>query len=273
MLIARHLRRLLATFCTILGLLLLNTIATAQIGYTVQSNGNDHLYAVDMLTGNATDLGPVRFLDAEGLTWYGDRLLAIGGTINELWDITSPPGFVIGPTGDRRGLDAGLATHPVTGSIYNIQGTWGASYLYSVNPATGAATFIGGSEVFADALAISSSGAAFTVDVMSTISLYNVDLATGALSLVGPLGINAYDQAGLDFDCDGVLWMLLNSGRIYTINTATGAATFVSQVNIGGDPIMGIEGLAIKCEVPEPGVFVVAAAFGLVGLCCMRRRR
>lgn len=95
------------------------------IGYSVQSNGNDHLYSIDLKTGAATDLGALNFGDAEGLAFAGSNLYAIGGTEEEFWNITTPPGTKIGSTGSRNGLDAGLDSDPISGKMYNINGHWG----------------------------------------------------------------------------------------------------------------------------------------------------
>ncbi len=122
----------------VLGVLLVAVPTYGGLAYSVMSNGNGHLYQIDLSTGAATDLGLVGFGDAEGLAFWNGRLLAIGGTVNELWDITTPPGSLIGATGTRVGIDAGLGTNPVTGKVYNYQGSVSTSGLYEVNPNTGA---------------------------------------------------------------------------------------------------------------------------------------
>lgn len=217
--------------------------APAQvIGYSVQSNGNDHLYAIDLTTGAATDLGLVGLNDAEGIAAVGNDLYAIGGTVAELWNITTPPGSLVGPTGARNGVDAGLEYDPSTATLYNMQGTGGSSSLYTIDIATGAATLVGTNAVFGDGLAIDSSGQAYTADFIFQDGLYTVDLNTGAATFVGGFNIgNVSLQAGLAFDGSDVLWAITSGGAIYSIDTATGAATFSASVSVGG----GWEGLAI----------------------------
>ena len=62
----------------------LSGVATAAgaspVLYSVQSNGDDHLYSIDAATGVATDLGRLAFDDAEGLAFAGSTLYAVGGT-------------------------------------------------------------------------------------------------------------------------------------------------------------------------------------------------
>lgn len=61
--------------------------------------------------------------------------------------------------------------------------------------------------------------------------LVTINRSTGAGAVVGPLGIAA-NSAGADFDNSGVLWALIDpesstESNLYTIDTGTGAATFV----------------------------------------------
>jgi hypothetical protein len=246
--------------CAIVGLLACAATALAQgpVGYSVQSNGNDHLYRIDLLTGQATDLGLVGLNDAEGVSFGpGGNLYAIGGTVMEFWNITTPPGALVGPTGARSGIDAGLGYY--NGVMYNMQGDTGGSYLYTINTGTGAATLVGRGTKFADNIAILN-GVGYAADWIFDDSLFKVDLATGQFTLIGGLNQgNVSLQAGSDF-YGNTLYNLTSDGRIFTVNINTGAATFVANVSAG----TGWEGLAI---VPEP------ASLGLFALALLRRRR
>lgn len=241
------------------------------IGYSVRSDGDGHLYTIDLMTGVATDMGLVGLGDAQGLEFVGSTLYGIGGTVWEFWDITTPPGSKIGDTGPRSGIDAGLGYDPTTGTMYNIQRDDVAN-LYEIDLTTGAATFIGQSDpvtpkLAPDGLAISDTGVAYAA---STDSLYTVDLATGKLTLVGTFP-EVWAECGLSFDSGGTLWGIFDNGAIYTFDTLTGASTFVSQVTLGGTPIGGFESLAILCVpsqvIPDvPWGTVMSTVAMMVGL-------
>jgi hypothetical protein len=253
----------------------------APTGYSVQSEGNNHLYRIDLATGVATDLGQIGLGDADGLAFDASgNLYAIGGTIEEFWNITTTPGFLVGNTGDRQGTDAGSDYDPTTGKMYNLQRRSDDARLYVIDITNGVATHIGNDGRPADSLAINASGQAFAatlhVDVPYPM-LHSVDLATGDLTEVGPLGIPEPDESesnGMSFDhSTGTLYMLLERGAIYTVNTSTGLATFVANVTLGGNPISGLEGLAIS-TVPEPTALAplgLAASASILMLRCRRR--
>ena len=244
---------------------------SSVIGYSVMSNGDDHLYQINFTLGTATDLGLVNFDDAEGMAMTaGGTIYAGGGTVQDLWDVTTPPGSLIGSMGTLSGIDSGMDFHS-NGTLYLASATSGGTELYTVNTANGVATSVGAGTYFGDNLAISDAGVAYAADFIFDNELYMINLATGAETLIGGLGIAPSAQAGTDFGADGILYALLSNGDWYTLNTATGAATLGGTIrNAAGAPLTGWEGLAMN-PVPEPGTFIAIAA-GL-GLLAARRRR
>lgn len=258
---ALTMRRIVLILLALLSTLITcSAVHAAVYGYSVQSNGNDHLYRIDLTTGLADDLGAVGLSDAEGLAFVGSQLYSIGGTVPELWNLTTPPGVLVGATGARNGVDAGLSYDPSSGTLYNLNSSGGNSNLYTINVATGAATLVGTSDEFADSIAIDSSGQAYAVDAIFTDSLYSVNLATGDLSLVGSLQLgNISAQSGSAFFGD-TLYALFSDGSIFTVDTITGQASLVAQT------LRGFEGLAIQSRpVPTPSTGLV---FIGLALCC-----
>lgn len=264
-------------------LLSISGLSAAPFGFSI-SDSNRILYRIDLGTGVATSLGAVDYPvndELEGFAAIGSTLYGVGEANNNpgaLRNITVPPGSLIG-SDTRSGDEAGAAAFG--GLIYNTQANsilGGPTILYSINPATGAATSIGSSTIDAhvDGLAINSAGEAFGSDFQSTGSLYRVNLGTGGLTLVGALGGATGYDSGLAFDdATGTLYALREDGVIYTLNTSTGAASFQAVVTIGGTRVPGdLEGLEIvdTAAIPEPGSLALLGS-GLLGLTVYARKR
>ena len=249
---------------TVLMLLALSaaTIVAAPIGYSVRVEGinyDGYLYRIDLATGEAVNLGLVGLYNVEGMAFVGDTLYGIGGEIHELWDITAPPGTRVGNTGSRDGSDAGLSYDPTSGRLYNIQRNGPGSWLYEINMVTGQAIFIGSdTRGRPDSLAIDADGTAYAFDAIRD-TFYTVNLSTGALDFVGPLGVDLMAEAGLAFDASGGLWALTDDGEIYTVDKMTGTVGLVATT------LSGFEALAI----PEPAT-VLLLSLGALALCRKR---
>ena len=94
----------------------------------------------------------------------------------------------------------------------------------------------------------------------------------GAVTTIGPLGVDPLGSNGFDIGIDGVGYAAFGTGtpvpaRLYTINLSTGAATLVGQI---GDGTAGVRNLAVV--VPEPSHALLAVLAGLA-LRLKRRRR
>ena len=140
-------------------------------------------------------------------------------------------------------LSAGISEGALTiyGSAHT--GTTGPASLYSISPTTGSATLIGSigfNQV--GALAINSSGTLYGIGTNGSRAavLLTINTATGAGTQValitGLLGSCCGVISDMDFrPSDGVLFAREGSdqgGHVYTINTATGAATLVGIDNL-----------------------------------------
>lgn len=243
--------------------------ADGPFALTFQSaifGGDNNLYEVNLSNGATSALGLMDALNLEGMALLPDgRILGIDANIDDVWNITPPPGSLIGTTGPRFGVDAGLAYDPISGKLYNLSGAEtfdiSHSWLYEINPDTGAATFVGeDSNIYADSLAINNQGQAFAADNVFTDRFFSVNLTTGHLTVIGLLGTPDASQVALSFDTSGTLWALAGSlagAAIYTINPQTGHATFVTNMpNINGrwSGLLVIPGGDFTAPAPAPTI-------------------
>lgn len=182
-------------------------------------------------------------------------------------DVQAPPEVIVGVTQGRIGTEAGAAYDPTTSTIFNVQSDEEADslvtalYRIPAEPPTDengdvidgplVEELVGTTEgIYVDGLAIDSEGNAFASDFRLTDSLYSVDLETGDLSLVGSFGLDfdVNEDSGLDFAPDGTLYGITEDANLYTIDTETGAATFVAEItdSVTGELVPAdLEGFAI----------------------------
>ncbi len=122
----------------------------------------------------------------------------------------------------------------------------GSAGLATVDVATGATSFIGGTGTTLTDIAFSPTGALYGI---SFTSLYSVNSSTGAATLVGSLGAVSGTANALVFGADGTLYMAGSS--LYSVNTLTGAASAIGAIGfasggdlafIGGDLYMASSG-------------------------------
>jgi len=108
-------------------------------------------------------------------------------------------------------------------------------------------------------------------------NLYNIDLATGIASLIGPLSSSdefKYNEAGLAFDSDGGLWAITDrsqinnqKSQILSINVVTGMATLIAETLNE----VGYESLAIappancSIQIGSDGEFEPIPSLNLAG--------
>lgn len=207
--------------------------ARADVLYATSGPVNPQLLTVDPTTGATLSSVPVTGMEAlfGGLADDGTSLYSIDGYNDPNSDRTfrvdpaTGAGAVVGNTNfnwNFRSCDVLRGT----GVLYGAQD----NALYTIDTNTGAATLVTNLNSpnldQLTALAISSSGDAVVSDIGST-SVFRLDLGTGALTFLGNANVGNW-FSDLAFDSAGVLWGVKNGGGLYTIDTNTGAATFVS---------------------------------------------
>ena len=200
---------------------------------------------------------------------------ASGGNLMTIDPLTGV-GILIGFMG--AGVVPALAVDPTTDVLYAGEGG-GAPNLYTVDPTTGAATLIGDTGLgFASigGMDFSADGTLYAVVNIAgnggtgSDHLAILDQTTGAAAVIGPFGTctgvtipsaggGSCTLEGIEaiaFDASGTLWGARNargaagSPGLYTIDPATGAATFVAPIldASGTPPSGGVVSLQFACD-------------------------
>lgn len=239
------------------------------VGYAV---GFDQLYRIDLGTGQATVVGPLGFIDVEGLAFapngalYGvadagrvppnndqtDFLLQIDTGTGAATAVGQLAGLAGTGTGTFGELDYGLA-FTCDGNLWLASDT--TSQLWQVNPATAATRLVGNMGAAISGLAGRGNGL-YGVSIDGSESLYRIDTGTGLATAIGPLGlVDRVFDAGLDFAANGDLWVTIDyltppagipplrndvarlnpmSGQILEWRVITGAGTDIDTVQMEG---------------------------------------
>lgn len=262
-------------------MLCVSSAAGAPVGYSVNADApdGDALYAVDLADGSTTRRGLVQaatgtFLDVEGLAFDADGTLwGVDEQSLSLFPISTGNGTVdLGEVQSITGLSATSGndfgmTFACDGNLYLSSVADGTLYRLSLE---GAATAIGTLSENLSALAAFgnpvrlvglSNGLQSDDGPADSRSLYDIDPASGALTLIGPVGptVADYAQAGLAFDEDGALWAVTDrriqgqdlGSEVLSFDLSTGLATVAATT-----AETGFESLAVAppsgCSVTEP---------------------
>lgn len=254
----------------------LPSIASAQFGYTVSDRDNlapQELLRFDVNSCGVEQLGPINTnAEQEGLFSVGSMLFGYSEFDPALPNLEEripatrllppPEDQPLGPNPNRPvctnpagafGTESAAAYNPTDGFIYvaNSDDTLPAGQIrtrfFRAKPGGCAFQACGTSTQYIDGLAINAQGQGFASDLRITDSAYRFNTATCGLTLIGPLG-GAFDEdSGLawDFENDRLV-LLAELGRIFFVNTATGAATLQCTVIFDDD----MEGLDIPVASP-----------------------
>ena len=243
--------------------------AAQVIGYSVQSDGDDQLYRIDLTTGTATPVGPVGFADVQALSFDANGVLYGIDDITEQLitiDLTTGAGTAVGSLWGSTGnmWDMGLTFDP-SGNLWMSTDEPVPHNFYSINPTTGVATLVGAQGQPVTGLASFTDGTIYGLGGHSgatgrTDNLVTINTATGVATSVGPLVTVSLKEGGLEFDSSGTLWGIEDGGTIFTINPLTGQATVVATT------LSGFEGLAITGPPARVPALTPTGLIALVGL-------
>lgn len=179
-----------------------------------------------------------------GLTTYKGGLYTFSATTNTIDQLSMVDGRVMSQT------PIGVSNLAGEGDV--VIGDTGVGFLASATDSTGAFTHplyrfdvttgvslpLGHTDFVLDGLALDHNtpqtlyalgqGDSGLLDPTTVdTQLYTVDQTTGTLTAVGPIGVPQNSPiAGMTFSADGTLYAAIDD-KLYTINTATGAATIV----------------------------------------------
>jgi hypothetical protein len=258
------------------GFMTFTSVSEAATAYAVDL-GNDRFLSFDvnnpgsqnvLATGYSENYYGLDF-NFTGTTLYGLLYTGLGSA--RLDSLSLANGSVLGSVGII-GLDSDAVVTGLTVGPNNFAHltTYGGtrSKLYTVDLTTGTTALVGvmtSSGLIVD-IAASPAGD-LVVHNATTDSFHVVNPDTGALTLIGPHGINANFTQGMDFDpTSGLLFAAVYSGE--------GVNTF-GTVSIFDGTITPIAGLLsgeyeIAIAVPEPGTASLLVAAGAM---MFRRRR
>ena len=178
---------------------------------------------------------------AGDFTLDGSRFIAVKNATNQLIDVNITNGTytVIGPVT----IDAGhtwtsAKFDPTSGAFYAVSTNITVSSLYTIDPGTGTTTRIATITNMPAIIGMAiqgGTGQMYGYDIV-TDNFVSIDKATGATTVIGPIGFNANLAQDMAFDRQsGTLYMAAYNGNLghaelRTVNTTTGATTLVGQI-------------------------------------------
>jgi sugar lactone lactonase YvrE len=214
------------------------------LAYAVDEEGTDHLFAIDLDSGNATDLGAVGFSGVEALAFHPDgRLFGIDETNQQLivLSLRNGAGTLVASL-SLTVEDPGLAIDALGRAWLTSEADGDrARTLFRLDLVLGVMEPV--IELPADVHGLSALGATLYGVGSDVEALFRIDPASGELVQVGALVDPIGGQPSLDFDVDGRLLMIDDEGGIHVVDPASGQATQFATT------IAGCDAMAISLRV------------------------
>jgi hypothetical protein len=176
------------------------------IGVTLYGLGDQsHLYTINLLTGAATQVGAGAFSPAlNGIDFgfnAGISQLYVSSDLGQNLTINPITGAATAEPNYTGAIIDAMSYDYISGDFYGISAA--THDLYGMNPVTGGTSLIGPTGVsFSDRIGFDISpitdNAYFSGTVAGQTEFFDVNLSTGALSLVGDVGTPGELTSGLD---------------------------------------------------------------------------
>lgn len=228
-----------------------------------------------------TGIPSTSFINSLDFNGAGNLFLATNAATGFFFDVNQVTGAATNPRGSGlSGTDTlgDMSWDHFSGRMLGV-GTPGAAggggRLYQINTTTGVATNLGTiqgfTEGFTVSLAVRPSDGRIFAHGIETDRWYSIDPGTLVATQLGPLGVDTNFGQGASFADTGVLYHAMlsvtggNMNRLASINTTTGAPTFLGTLGVGLTQVGDI-----AFVIPEPGML---SAVALAGLALVRRRR
>ncbi|HET9226278.1 MAG TPA: hypothetical protein VFR31_06405 [Thermoanaerobaculia bacterium] len=254
--------------------------AAVGTGYSVQSDGSQKLFKIDLETGVATPVGGTGFEGIEGLAFEPgcEKLYGVDDVKDRLVTCSVQTGSceTVGSLGVDV-TDTGLAFAD-NGRLYmSTDAPKDPLRFFELDTKTGAASWIGNQGTEVTGLA-GNPVALYGLGGDGKDNLLIVDPVSGQATAIGKLDKVTLQDGGLDFDRDGTLYGLNDiTGRsgpsqLFKLDLQTGRATVIANLkDPGGKAVNGFEGFAIDggmCAVKGFGdsLAVDAPALDTLGL-------
>ena len=196
--------------------------------------------------GTVVNIAPYVWPDFPGAGAFGpdpDFFYGISGLTLDAVDATTGVRTFIGTLTNPGGSQSytGMTYDTTTGTFYLTSCDISTSILYTVDVSTAITTPVGQitNAPCAIALAADASGNLFTYDIVADVGL-SVNKATGAGTVLGPIGFDANFGQGMEYDpvTDTIYLSAFNNGlfqaELRSFNTITGSTTLIGTIGGGG---------------------------------------